>query len=123
MTKGEAIVFAVVAAAAVVVPGIVVAFRWVQGVASRWVWERAKARARWERHTVEGAETSPDGTPIAEVTVQLVARSFGRLRVLQTRPVGKVVVRYFGDPALLELEALAENRAEIRNTSLRGEYR
>jgi hypothetical protein len=123
MTKGEAIVFAVVATVVVVVPGIVVAFRWVQRVVSRWVWARAEARARWESHTVEGAEASPDGTPIAEVTVQLVARSFGRIRVLQTRLVGKVVVRYFGDPVLLELEALAENRAEIRNTSLRGEYR
>jgi hypothetical protein len=119
MGKGEAIVVAVLMLAAVVGTAAVLSARWV----SRWVRARAKARARWERHTVEGAESSPDGTPIAEVTVQLVARSFGRIRVLQTRPVGKVVVRYFGDPVLLELEALAENRAEIRNTSLRGEYR
>jgi hypothetical protein len=122
MTKGEALVFVVVATIAVVGPGIVLAFRGVQGVVSRWVWARAKVRARWERHTDEGVDCEPDGTPIARVTVQLVARAFGRVRVLDTKPVGTVAVQYPGDPALLELEALADNRAETRNTSLRGEY-
>jgi hypothetical protein len=119
MGKGGVVVVAVMMLAAVVGTAAVLSARRV----SRWIWARAEARARWEPHTVEGAEISPDGIPIAEVTVQLVARSFGRIRVLRTRLVGKVVVRYFGDPVLLELEALAENRAEIRNTSLRGRYR
>lgn len=119
MGKGGAFVIAVMFLAVAVGTVLLLAARRV----SRWVWERAKSRARWERHTEEGAETSPDGTPIARVTVQLVARSFGRVRVLDTKPVGTVAVQYPGDSALLELEALADTRAETRNTSLRGEYR
>lgn len=90
---------------------------------SHWVRVRAQARARWEPHTEEARLAEADGTPVALVTVQLVARSWGRRRVVSTREVGTCRVRYPGDPELLDLEALAVNRAETRNTSLRGDYR
>lgn len=104
---------------------LIVAAGTVAVFAAHWVnhrvWARAAARARWVPHTDEvGSEA--DGTPIVRVTVQLVAQSRGRRRVL--RPpvvVGQCPVRYAGDSALLDLEAAAVNHAETRNALLRGE--
>lgn len=85
-----------------------------------WVWVRAETRAQWVPHTEESPTNESDGTPRARVTVQLVAKSLGRRRVVTSRLVGECQVRYPGDPDLLELEAIAMTRAETRNTSLRG---
>jgi hypothetical protein len=118
MGKGGALVFAVLVAAVAVGTVALLTARRV----SYWVWVVAEAQAQWEPDTDEAADCEADGTPIAVVTVQLVARSFGRRRVLKVRPVGKCPVQYPGDPALLDLQARAANQADTRNTSLRGEY-
>lgn len=119
MGKGGALVFAVLVAAVAVGTVALLTARRV----SYWVWVLAEAQAQWEHHTDEAADCEADGTPIAVVTIQLVTRSLGRRRVMQTRPIGKCTVRYPGDPELLELQARADNQAATRNTSLRGENR
>ena len=92
-------------------------------LAAHWVdhrvWARAEARARWVPHTEESPTRERDGSLRVRVTVQLVATSLGRRRVVESRLVGECQVRYPGDPDLLELEALAMTRAETRNMALR----
>lgn len=117
MGKGDVLFAAVLVTVGLVGVAAVRAARWV----SRWVWVLAETRARWEPHTDEAANSATaGGTPVAVVTIELVAWSFGRRRVVKTRPIGWCTVHYPGDPDLLELQARAGNQAAIRNTSLRG---
>lgn len=78
-------------------------------------WARAKLRARWEEHTTMSRDCAEDGTPIAVVTVRLVARLGRRSEELDYVVIATVPVAEVNDPALLDARAKAMTAADVRN--------
>lgn len=79
-------------------------------------WELARRRARWEEHTEIGRDCAEDGTPIAVVTIRLMARRGRRSEELDYQLVALVPVHEVADPALLDAQGKAVQLAEVRNS-------
>lgn len=78
-------------------------------------WALARRRARWEPHTEMSRDCADDGTPIALVTVRLMARWGRRSEELDYQLVATVPVHEVAEPALLDAQGKAIQAAEVRN--------